>query len=132
MAYVAYLHGHEYEAALTQDPNVVDLYSEGESPSDERFTELAPGIRTRSVRLDELDVLYNVEWYCEYKGHPFIVDTDLGDRLAVQYVGGDISVAESLGLKIQEPLVATGVFPRDQVDNLREVRRQIWPRENGS
>jgi len=26
VAYIAYLNGHEYEAAMTQDPNIVDLY----------------------------------------------------------------------------------------------------------
>lgn len=93
---------------------------------------MAPGILERSTRLDELDALYEVEWHCDYRGQPFVGDTDLGDRLAVQYVGDDITVAESLGLKIEEPLVATGVLDRQQVENLREVRRQIWPREGGA
>lgn len=129
MSYVAYLNGHEYEAAMTQNADVVNLYWEDGVPSDDGFSERRPGLWVRHARLVDLDGLYDVEWHCEYRGHPFIVETDLGDRLGVQYVGGDIRVAESLGLKIQEPLVATGSFARSEVENLREVRRKVWPKD---
>jgi hypothetical protein len=129
MSYVGYLNGHEYQAAMTQDPDIVKLLSRGVEPVDRDFVERRPGLWVRQVRLDELDGLYDVTLRCEYKGHPFIVTADLGDELGVQYIGGDIRVAEALGLSIDEPLVATGSFARNQVENLREVRRQVWPRD---
>jgi hypothetical protein len=129
MSYVAVLGGREYEANLTVDDDVVDLYWENGEPPIAGFVADEPGFYIRPTRQVDLDYLYEIEWYCEYRGEPFKVQTDYGDELSLYYLGGDINKARELGLSIEEPLVAVGVVPRDQVENLREVRTRLWPRE---
>jgi hypothetical protein len=125
MPYVAVLGGQEFDAIMTNEPNVVDLYWEGEDPPIDGFEVDAPGFLVRHTPPVELDALYQVQWYCEYRGEPFKVQTDLGDKLVLYYLGGNINKAHELGLRIEELLVATGVVPRCEVVNLREVRTQM-------
>jgi hypothetical protein len=127
MSYIALLGGREIEAHPMNDRSMVELYwRDGAAPFD-GFEEVLPGLSRRVVREDELDALYKVELYCEYRGEPFKVQRDRGDELLLYYLGGDINKARELGLSIPEPLVAVGTFPRGEVENLREVRKQIWP-----
>lgn len=109
------------------DRTMVELYWRDGKPPTDGFEEVVPGLLRRVVREEDLDALFKTEMYCEYRGEPFKVQRDRGDELLLYYVGGDINKAHELGLSITEPLVAVGVFPRSEVDNLREVRKQIWP-----
>ena len=127
MSYIALFGGREIEAHPMNDRSMVELYwRDGAAPFD-GFEEVVPGLLRRVVREDELDALYKVDMYCEYRGEPFKVQRDRGDELLLYYLGGDINKARELGLSIPEPLVAVGTFPRGEVENLREVRKQIWP-----
>ncbi|WP_211764282.1 hypothetical protein [Kutzneria sp. CA-103260] len=127
MSYLAVMGGREYEANLTMDDDVVELYWQGGEPPILGFELEGPNFYVRLTPRVDLDYLFDSEWYCEYKGEPFKVQTDYGNELSLHYLGGNINKAQELGLSIEEPLVAVGVVPRKDVENLREVRTQLWP-----
>ena len=127
MPYVATVGGYEFEAHPTVTPGVVDLYWDGDRPPVDGFEVESPGVYVRHAQKSDLDSLYNIKYYCDYRGEPFKVNADYGDRLSLYYLGGDINKARELGLSIEEPLVATTVVSRDEVENFREERTQLWP-----
>jgi hypothetical protein len=131
MPYVATLGGQEFEAYPTVTPGVVDLYWDGDRPPASGFEVESPGVYVKHALKSELDSLYNVKLYCDYRGEPFKVNDDRGETLSLYYLGGDINKARELGLSIEEPLVATIVVSRDEVENLREERTQLWPPVDG-
>jgi hypothetical protein len=81
-----------------------------------------------SVRLEELESLSLVEWRCEYRGGPFIVNGEDGDYLGVTYVGDSETRARELGMNVVERFVATGEIPKSEAENLREVKKRYWPK----
>ncbi|AHH93631.1 hypothetical protein GCM10010174_30250 [Kutzneria viridogrisea] len=129
--YFAVMGGQRYEAALTSEPDCVDLYWDGPNPPVEGFEVDVPGSYIRHTPLSEVEGVYRRAWYCDYKGEPFKVTSDLGDKLALYYLGGNEFRAREIGLEIQEKFVAVGVAPRNEVQNLHEVVTQIWPETEG-
>ena len=124
---LAHIGGAEYEASLTNDPGVVNLWWDGGGEPPAGFVKFAPGEFKRSVNVADLDDLVAVEWFCEYRGEPFKVVAESDAGLTLSYLGGNIDKARELGLDIQDQLVAFGFAARDDVENLREVRTQLWP-----
>jgi hypothetical protein len=127
--YEAVMAGRTYRATRTQDPEVVNLRWSGSEPPAAGFLQTVPGAYKLSVRLDELESLSLVEWRCEYGGEPFVVNSEDGDNLDVTYAGDSETKARELGLDVHERFVATGEIPKSEAENLREVRRQVWPRD---
>jgi hypothetical protein len=127
--YEAVLGGRTYRATRTQDPEVVNLRWIGSEPPVGGFVQTVPGAFKLSVRLSDLESLSLVEWRCEYDGEPFLVNGEDGDNLDVTYVGDSETKARELGMDVHERFVATGEIPKSKAVNLREVRRQVWPRD---
>lgn len=84
--------GTEYGAS--PDGAAVRLYVG--TPTD-GFTEVAPGRYRRAVPAADVD-LYYVRTRCTWRNEPFLVVGDDGDRLLLEYAGGNVHVAERLGL----------------------------------
>jgi hypothetical protein len=124
---VASLNGHDYDASFTQNPNEVVLVWRGNPPPDGGFSEPVPGVYRKFVELNQLDRMYESEWRFTYQGEPFVVSVEGDGYLVGDYVGDSESRARELGLDITEKLVARGRVPREAAEDLREVRRQIWP-----
>jgi hypothetical protein len=127
--YEAVMGGRAYRATRTQDPEVVNLRWTGSEPPVAGFVQTSPDAYKLSVHLGELESLSFVEWRCEYRGEPFVVNGVDGDNLDVTYVGDSETRARELGMDVRERFVATGEIPKDEAVNLREVRRQVWPSE---
>ncbi|MFI9381109.1 hypothetical protein [Kutzneria sp. NPDC052558] len=125
--YEAIVGGRAYRATRTQDPAVVNLRWTGPGVPDSGFVRSPAGSYKKSVRLDELDSLSLVEWRCEYRGEPFVVNGEDGGMLFVSYVGDSETRARELGMNVVERFVADGEIPKSEVENLREVRKQYWP-----
>jgi hypothetical protein len=119
--------GQRFHTALTVDPDVVDLYWFNDNPPMPDFEKQAPNLYIRPTPVSEVDTVHHGEWRCEYRGEPFLVTGEDGDRLAVYYLGGNELKARELGLTVEERFVATGKLPKTDVDHLREVTTQIWP-----
>lgn len=126
--YEAVLGGRVYRATRTQDPDVVNLRWTGSESPAAGFVQTAPGAYKMSVRLEELESLSLVEWRCEYRGEPFVVNGEDGDSLDVTYVGDSETKARELGMDVRERFVATGEIPRSEAVNLREVKKRYWPK----
>jgi len=58
---------------------------------------------------------------------PFKVTADRGDRLLLYYLGGSGPKARELGLTVEGRSVASGVIPKSEIENPREVDTVIWP-----
>ncbi len=127
--YYALLGGHRFRAALTVDPNVVDLYRSDGNPPMPGFEKVAPDIYIRHTPLVEVDSVHGVEWLAEYRGEPFKVTADRGENLLLYYLGGSEPKARELGLDVEERFAATGVIPKTEIQNLREVDTVVWPVE---
>jgi hypothetical protein len=127
--YYAVLGGRRFRAALTVDPNVVDLYWRDDDPPMPGFEKVAPNVYIRHTPLAEVDSVHRVGWLADYRGEPFKVTADRGESLLLYYLGGSEPKARELGLDVEERFVATGVIPKAEIQNLREVDTVVWPEE---
>jgi hypothetical protein len=84
-------------------------------------------VAIRNTPLTDVDSVHRVELFAEYRGEPFKVTADRGDSLLLYYLGGSEPKARELGLNVEERFVATGVVPKSEIENLREVDTVIWP-----
>ncbi|MEV6611856.1 hypothetical protein [Kutzneria sp. NPDC051319] len=125
--YYALVGGRQFHTALTVDPDFVDLYWYDDNPPLPGFEKVTPVIAIRHTPLTEVDSVHQVEWFAEYRGEPFKVTADRGDSLLLYYLGGNEPKARELGLDVEERLIATGVIPKSEIENLREVDTVIWP-----
>ena len=125
--YVASMQAVDFEAVLTGDREVVDLVWRGDVPPVAGFEEVAPRIYVRHAALSELSSLRRVQWWCDYKGEPFIVTADRGDDLLVSYAGMDFQKAQTMGLRVEDRDSIIGLIPKSGVSDLRKVEKQIWP-----
>jgi hypothetical protein len=105
----------EYEASPEGDR--VRLYADG--PGD-GFTETAPGRYVRVVPPQEIDQLTYVKTRCTWHGHPFQVLGEHEDWVRVEYTGGQVPVAEDLGLDMFDRGVYQSWVPRDELQDVRE------------
>lgn len=127
MPYIAVFDRLEFEAHPMNDRSMVELYWRGDNPPIDGFEEVVHGLSRRVVAEADLQALYKTELYCEYRDESFKVQRDRKDELLLYYLGGDVNKAVELGLTLEEPPVAIGIVPRKDVENLREVRVQLWP-----
>ncbi|GAA3439689.1 hypothetical protein [Kutzneria kofuensis] len=125
--YFSVVGGRKFRTALTVDPDVVDLYWFDDNPPMVGFEKYAPDLYIRHTPISETCGVYRVEWRCEYRNEPFLVTGEDADSLLVYYLGRSEPKARELGLTIEERFVATGKFPKSEVENLREVTTQVWP-----
>ena len=86
----------------------------------EGFEEVAPGRYVRPVRADECESVLFVTTICEWRGAPCLVRDECDDKILVEYTGGLLPVARSLGLERTERGVHRGWVPRNEVRALRE------------
>jgi hypothetical protein len=128
-SYTVHLGGVEYEASLTNDPDVVNLWWDGDGQAPDGFVRFAPGEFRRSMPISGLDDFVGVEWFCEYRGEPFKVLEESEGGFSVSYLGGNVDKARQLGLDVEDQLVAFGFIPRGEAENIREVRTRLWPKE---
>ena len=127
--YYSLVGGLQFHTAMTVDPNIVDLYWRDDNPPMSGFEKVAPAVYIRHTPLAEVDSVHRVEWFAEYRGEPFKVTADRGDSLLLYYLGGSEPKARELGLDVEERFVATGVIPKTEIHNLREVDTVVWPEE---
>jgi len=125
--YYSSIAGRQFDTALTVDPDIIDIYWYDDNPPLPGFEKVTPTIAIRHTPLTEVDSVHRVEWFAEYRGEPFKVTADRGDSLLLYYLGGSEPKARELGLNIEERFVATGVIPKSEIENLREVDTVIWP-----
>jgi|SRR5579875_870462 len=117
--YQARWHGEDYPAAVFPQPDglTIRLYRTG--PAD-GFDEVQPERYVRAVPADECEALRFVTTVCTWRGAPFQVHDELDDDLLLEYTGGEVPVAQRLGLRRIERGVYRGLVPRAQVSDLRE------------
>ena len=127
--YYAVIGDRQFHAAMTVDPAVVDLYWYDDNPPFSGFEQIMPTVYMRHTPLSEVDSIHSVQWYAEYRGEPFKVTADRGTGLLLYYMGGKESEARELGLDVQERFVATGVIPKNEIENLREVDTVVWGKD---
>lgn len=120
------LHGyrarwHGAELAATPDPQpdqlLIRLYHE--TPAD-GFNEVAPHRYVRVVPAAECAEILYVTTVCEWMDAPFQVRDKHDDELLLEYTGGQVPVARSLGLQRIERGVYQAWVPRSEVKGLRE------------
>lgn len=121
--YRAWWRGGEYEAA--PDPTVdglwVRLYVPRPMPG---FEEVGPERHRRIVAGSELERLVYVRTVCTWHGEPFLLLDAFAGRAYIEYVGGQVPVAQLLRLQ----RVERGVYRiKVPYDDLREVRQEVVP-----
>lgn len=124
----ARLQGIDFEAALTNDPDVVDLYWRGENAPISGFEQLVPGILWRHVDISSVDFVVHVSWVCDYRGEPFLVVDEQGESLVLDYNGDNFQKLAEMGFTMLDKFeFATVTVSRSDVQNLRRVERTVWP-----
>lgn len=97
----------------------------GEAPPEE----FAAIPRSRLVGLEvspaELDEWWSTRTVFTWRGKPFTLIRDEGDRISGTLVGPDDAWAAANGLWVVERGHATGTFDRTEVEDLREERTDL-------
>ena len=113
--------GVPYHAGLGPDGNEATLFSPGPPPDELGFT-AADGHWRKQVSVADLDALWQSRLVGEYRGEPFLVLDDLGDRLHIVYLGRDSVRARQLGYWEIDREVFEVVVTRQEVTGLTEER----------
>ncbi len=113
--------GVPYHAGLGPDGNEATLFSPGPPPDELGFT-AADGYWRKQVSVADLDALWQSRLVGEYRGEPFLVLDDLGDRLHIVYLGRDSVRARQLGYWEIDREVFEVVVARQEVTGLTEER----------
>jgi len=123
----ARLGGVDFEAALTNEPGVVNLYWRGERPPISGFEPLAPGILICRMDITQLDLVVHVRWLCEYLGEPFVVVGGNDNTLELDYDGDNFQKVSEMGFTMLGKFeVATMTVSRSEVKNLHRIERTVW------
>jgi hypothetical protein len=123
-SYRARWDGGEYPASVYPQPDglLVRLYRT--SPAD-GFEELRSDHHVRTVAASECAAIEFVTTVCTWRGAPFQVHDEREDDLLVEYTGGEVPVAQRLGLRRIERGVYRGLIPRAEVTELREYAVEL-------
>jgi hypothetical protein len=123
MTYRALWHGVAYDASpeLRSGRLWMRLRSRTPAPG---FGEVRPGRHIRAVLADECEKVSFVTTVCRWHDEPFRVHDRREDALLLEYTGGRVTVARSLGLE----RVERGVHRRwVRLDEVVELREQTVP-----
>lgn len=123
-SYLALWRGNRYpaNACIEADRLAVRLYT---TEPTEGFDEAGTGRFLRVVPFGELESFGYQQEVCEWRGEPFrIVSRDEEGKLLLEYTGGQLPVAERLGLARVERGVHRVWVPASEVHNARldEIR----------
>lgn len=113
--YIARWNGEDLEAS--PDGASVRLYRDG--PAD-GFERVGPDRYRRVVAAAEVGHLRYITTVCRWRDQPFRVVAESGDRLRLEYTGGQAPVAEALGLELFDRGVYQGWVPAGEVTDRRE------------
>jgi hypothetical protein len=84
------------------------------------FEEVLAGLYVRAVPADECEAARFVTTVCRWRDAPFRVHDQRAGELLLEYTGGDVTVARSLGLERVERGVHRRWVPGDEISELRE------------
>lgn len=117
--YQARWQGEDYPASVfpERDGLLVRLYRS--APAD-GFDQVQPDRHVRAVPAAECEAIRFVTTVCTWRGAPFQVHDQREDHLLLEYTGGEVPVAERLGLRRIERGVYRGMVLRAEVTELRE------------
>ena len=122
--YLARWQGVEYEASPDIGPDGAQVRLYSAEPVDE-FTEITPERHRHVVSLDDVERLVYVSQVCTCQGEPFRVLAERDEWLRVEYIGGQATVAERLGLDRVERGVYQAWVRRDDARAMRDEVRLL-------
>jgi hypothetical protein len=119
MTYRARWHGAAYDASpeLRSGRLWMRLRSGDPAPG---FEKVGSDRYVRAVPADECEAVCFVTTVCRWRDAPFRVHDRRDGELLLEYTGGQVTVARSLGLERVERGVHRRWVPRDEVTELRE------------
>jgi hypothetical protein len=100
--------GKEYEAGRSVESNVIVLRSYNPNDVSKGFSLYKGIVYVKRVQKSELEEVYRITTYAEYKGIKFQAIKEDGDKILLSGVIGDYRVFESLGMK----MVDKGVYEK--------------------
>src|SRR5579875_2432129 len=133
---MASFQGASYQAGVGPTDEEVTLFAACPPPAELGFRSSSNHWR-KTVRVDDIDALWEARPVGRYRGEHCMVLDDLGDRLHIAYLGRDLYMARRLGFWEVDRGVFEVVVPRAEIDDLREERGEyelavIDPADGGS
>ncbi|HEY2519232.1 MAG TPA: hypothetical protein VGJ19_03905 [Streptosporangiaceae bacterium] len=130
---MASFQGASYQANVGPADEEVTLFAASPPPEALGFRSSSNHWR-KSVRVDDIDALWEARPVGRYRGERCMVLDDLGDRMHIAYLGRDLYLARRLGFWEVDRGVFEVVVPRQDIDDLREERGEYelaGPARNG-
>jgi hypothetical protein len=118
---MASFQGASYQAGVGPTDDEVTLFAAGPPPDELGFRSSSNHWR-KTVRVDDIDALWEARPVGRYRGEHCMVLDDLGDRMHIAYLGRDLYLARRLGFWEVDRGVFEVVVPRQDIDDLREER----------
>jgi hypothetical protein len=118
---MASFQGASYQAGVGPTDEEVTLFAAGPPPEELGFRSTSNHWR-KTVRVDDIDALWEARPVGRYRGEHCMVLDDLGDRMHIAYLGRDLYLARRLGFWEVDRGVFEVVVPRQDIDDLREER----------
>jgi hypothetical protein len=117
--YRASWNGADYSAAPHPRPEQLWMRLYRSTPAD-GFDSVGADRYVREIPADECGAIQFVTTDCEWRGAPFTVHGEKDDDLLLEYTGGEVPVAQRLGLQRIERGVYRRWVPRADVRELSE------------
>jgi hypothetical protein len=130
MTYRARWRGADYDASPELRSGRLWMRLRSGAPAS-GFAEVRAGLHVRAVPADECEAVSFVTTVCRWRGEPFRVHDQREDALLLEYTGGHVTVARSLGLERVERGVHRRWVPRDEVAELCEHAVPLGARTHG-
>src|SRR6201995_5822390 len=118
---MASFQGASYQAGVGPTDDEVTLFAAGPPPEELGFRSSSNHWR-KTVRVDDIDALWEARPVGRYRGEHCMVLDDLGDRMHIAYLGRDLYLARRLGFWEVDRGVFEVVVPRQDIDGRREER----------
>ena len=114
--------GKEYEVGA-MNSDIVSLRSYDPSDVSDGFSLYKGVVYIKRVHRSELEEIYRISTYAEYKGIKFQVIKEDGDKILLSNLIGDYRVFESLGMKMVDKGVYEKWVDKSDVTRIYEEKK---------
>jgi hypothetical protein len=107
-----------------RDGDWINLCSNDSNDLNSGFTLYNGVVYIKKVRINELNAIYSVKTYADYKGYRCQVIKEIDDKLLLHFMIGDYKICENLGFVMADRGVYNKWVNIKDIERIYEIKKQ--------